>query len=259
MGKQNNRKIQTILISQPEPEMPTKSPYHLMAEKLHVAVEFRQFIKVEGLHARDFRKSRIAPLDFTAVIFTSRNAVNHFFRLCEELRAKMPQNTKYFCISEAIALYLQKFILYRKRKVFFDKASSLAGLKELLKKHKKNDKFLFPCAADRKDNIEQYLTEENFDFSPAVMFETVSENISDLDIAKFDMLIFFSPMGIKSLIENFPQFQQTDIIIGAFGPTTSQAVIDAGLRLDFQAPMPGVPSITMAIEKYITEHSGAGA
>jgi len=257
MGNQHNRTIKNILISQPEPETPGKSPYHLMAEKLHVSILFRPFIKVEGLQAKDFRKSRINPLDYTAVIFTSRNAVNHFFRLCDELRAKMPQNTKYFCISEAIALYLQRFILFRKRKVFFDKTSSLNGLKDLLKKHRKTDKFLFPCAADRKDNVEQYLVEENFNFSPAVMFETVPDKLSDIDISQYDMLVFFSPMGIKSLGENFPDFQQSDVVIGAFGPVTAKAVIDAGLRLDFQAPLPGVPSITMAIEKYITEHTTA--
>lgn len=249
------KQIKNIIISQPEPEAGIKTPYHIMAEKLKLNVTFLPFIKVEGLSLRDFRKNRVNIPDYTAVIFTSRNAVNNFFRLCTEQRIKMPQETKYFCISESIALFLQKFILFRKRKVFFDKTNSIDGLKEMLKKHRKSEKFLFPCAADRKDSMEQYLKDENFNFAPAVMFETVSADLSGVDLKQYDMVVFFSPMGIKSLKENFPNFEQGDLVIGALGPTTAKAVTDAGLRLDLQAPVPGIPSITMAIEQYIKEHA----
>ncbi|QQS31325.1 MAG: uroporphyrinogen-III synthase [Sphingobacteriales bacterium] len=255
VNQSGHKKIKNILVSQPEPEAGVKTPYHALIDKYDVSITYRPFIKVQGLLAKDFRKSRIVPNEFTSVIFTSRNAVNHFFRLCDEMKIKMSQNTKYFCVSESIALYLQKFILYRKRKVFFDKTSSIDGLKELLKKHRKTEKFLFPCAADRKDNIEIYLKDENYNFAPAIMFETVAEDLSGLDIHSFDMVIFFSPIGIKSLIENFPGLKQGDLVIGAFGPLTAQTVTDSGFRLDFQAPAPGITSITQAIDNYLANNA----
>jgi uroporphyrinogen-III synthase len=254
-NQSGHKKIKNILVSQPEPEPGVKTPYHLLMEKYHVNISFKPFIKVQGLLAKDFRKARVVPNEYTSVIFTSRNAVNHFFRLCDEMKSKMSPATKYFCVSESIALYLQKFILFRKRKVFFDKNSSIEGLKEMLKKHRKTEKFLFPCAADRKDNIELYLKDENYNFSPAIMFETVAEDLTGLDLHAYDMAVFFSPIGIKSIIENFPGFVQGELCIGAYGPTTAKAVTDAGYRLDFMAPAPGITSITQAIDIFLAEHA----
>jgi uroporphyrinogen-III synthase len=222
-----------------------------LARKHNIKIDFRQFIHVECISAKEFRKTRINPLDYTAVIFTSRNAISHFFRVCGEMRIKMPDTTKYFCASEAIALYLQKFILYRKRKVFFSKISSPNGLQTILKKHKKKEKFLLPCSANRKSALAKHLKENDFKYAEADIYETVASDLSDLENIYYDMIVFFSPLGLKSLFINFPDFKQKDTRIAAFGPTTSKAVIEHGLNLDVKAPAPESPSMTMAIHRYI--------
>lgn len=242
-------KVKSILITQPRPEG-DKSPYFDLGKKYNVKIDFRPFIHVEGVAARDFRKeSKVNPAEFTAVIFTSRNAIDHYFRICEEMRIEVSPDMKYFCVSESTALYLQKYIQYRKRKVFFGKQTS-KDLVDLLKKHK-DEKFLFPCTDVHKEDIPVFLAENKFNFAEAVIYKTVCSDLSDLADVKYDMLAFFSPSGIKSLFLNFPDFVQENTRIAAFGPTTCKAVIDAGLELNVQAPTPNAPSMTMAIEEYI--------
>lgn len=248
---EEGKPIQSILISQPKPDL--KSPYTSLANKHNLQVDFRPFIEVQGVEVKEFRRSKINLLDFSAIIFTSRNAIKHFFRICEEARVKMPQDTKYFCTSQAIALFLQKFVEYRKRKVFFDKKGSSQGLKDLLKKHKKNQRFLLPCAENRKNDLPNFLKENNFNYEEALLYRTISSDLSDLEDITYDMIVFFSPLGIKSLFHNFPDFQQKATRIAAFGPTTSKAVEEYNLRLDVKAPAPGTPSMTMAIERYLKE------
>ena len=246
----NTKAVRSILISQPEPTN-NKSAYFDLARKHSIKIDFRPFIHVEGISSKEFRKTRINLLDYSAVIFTSRNAISHFFRICEEMRITMPQDTKYFCASEAIALYLQKFILYRKRKVFFSKISSPNGLQTILKKHKKNETFLLPCSANRKSALATFLKNNDFKYAGADIYETVASDLSDLEDIYYDMIVFFSPLGLKSLFINFPNFEQKDTRIAAFGPTTSKAVIECGLCLDVKAPAPESPSMTMPIHRYI--------
>ncbi len=242
-------KVKSILISQPKPES-NKSPYFNLASKFNVKIDFRPFIHVEGVSAKEFRKSRITILDYTGVIFTSRNSIDHFFRICDELRIKMPQDTKFFCVSEAIALYLQKYTLYRKRKVFYGKGTA-KDLMDILKKHKDGEKLLLPCSDIHKKDIPEYLSKNNFDFAEAVIYKTVCSDLSDLREINYDMIVFFSPSGVSSLFTNFPDFKQNNTRIAAFGPTTSKAVMDAALRLDVKAPIPQAPSMTMALERYL--------
>jgi uroporphyrinogen-III synthase len=241
-------KVKSILVSQPKPET-EKSPYFDLAKKYNVKVDFRPFIQVEGIDARDFRKHRINILDHSAVVFTSRNAVDHFFRICNEMRTSVPDTMKYFCVSESTAYYLQKYVVYRKRKVFFGK-QSIHDLIDVMKKHKK-EKFLLPCSDIHKQEIPESLEENEIAFTKAVIYKTVGSDLSDLENIKYDMLVFFSPAGVKSLLKNFPRFKQTTTRIAAFGPTTAKAITDAGLRLDIQAPIPQAPSMTMAIEQYL--------
>ena len=243
--------LKSILISQPKPG--EKSPYFTLAEKHKLNVSFRPFIEVQGLSAKEFRKCRINPLDYSAIIFTSRGSISHFFRICEELRIKMPQETKYFCVSQAISLYLQKFVQYRKRKVFYGKTATLSSLKEVLKKHRSKENFLYPCSESRKDDLPTFLEENKFKHAEAAIYRTVSSDLKDMVAEDFDMIVFFSPMGVQSLMDNFPDFVQNGTKIAAFGPSTTKKVQDIGLRLDLQAPIPGVPSMTMAIDKYIKE------
>lgn len=247
------KKVNSILISQPKPD--GKSPYFALAKRHNIKIDFRQFIEVRGCTAKELRKNRIRPLDFSAIIFTSRNSIKHFFRICEELRVKMPQQTKYFCSSEAIALYLQKFILYRKRKVFFGKKGTFQGLQEVLKKHKKNETFLLPCSAasNRKQDLPNFLRDNNFTYTEAPIYETIASDLSDLENIFYDMIVFFSPLGVKSLFENFPNFKQNNTRIAAFGSSTAKIVEDYNLYLDVKAPAPGTPSMTMAIEKYLKQ------
>lgn len=241
--------LKNILISQPKPADPVKNPYHEIACKYKVNIEFHQFIKVEGVPAREFRKEKINILDHTAVILTSRNAVDHFFRLCQEMRIEVPDTMKYFSISESTSYYLQKYIQYRKRKIFHGH-QNFKDLLEIIKKYP-DEKFLFPCSDIHKQSIPKMLENCKVKFTKAVMYRTTAADLSYLDINKFDMLVFFSPQGVTSLKMNFPDFVQGDKLIGVFGPTTAKAVKDAGLRLDLNAPTKTAPSMTMALDQFI--------
>ena len=245
-------KIKKILVSQPQPET-EKSPYFEIAEKNNVKIEFRPFIHVEPVETKDFRKERINILDHSAVIFTSKTAIDHFFRVANEMRIIVPDSMKYFCNSESIAHYLQKYIVYRKRKIFFGKGK-FPELIEVLEKHK-NEKFLVSLSDQHKKEIPELLTLNKFKFTIAILYRTVSSDLSDLAMINYDVLVFFSPSGIKSLLKNFPDFEQNDIKIASFGNSTARAVKEAGLRLDLQAPLPEAPSMTMALDLFIKEHN----
>ena len=242
------KRVKTILISQPKPE---RSPYFNLEKKFGVKIDFRPFIHVEGVPEKEFRKTRIRPDEYSAVIFTSKNGIEHFFRMCEDMRIKMSQDTKYFCLTEAIAHYLQKFIIYRKRKVFVGKRV-IQDLANYFNKHKK-EKFLLPCSNLGSVPVVKFLQEGGYDFQEAMMYRTVSSDLSDLRDIFYDILVFFSPLGIKSLYENFPDFKQNNTRIAVFGNSTSAAVKDRGLTINIHAPAPETPSMTMALEKYITE------
>ena len=241
------KKIKTILVSQPKPE---RSPYYELEKKYNLQIDWRPFIHVEGLSAKEFRKTRIRPDEFSAIVLTSKNSIDHFFRICEDMRITMPQDTKYFCMSEAISNYLQKFIVYRKRKVFTGKRTIL-DLKPALIKHKAKEKFLLPCSNLGSKAVSKFLTENEFDWQNAMMYRTVSSDLSDLSDVTYDVLVFFSPLGITSLYENFPEFKQNDTRLAIFGKTTSKAVEDRGLTINILAPAPETPSMTMALEKYL--------
>ena len=246
------KKIKTILVSQPKPEG-DKSPYFELAKKFKLKIDFRPFIHVEGLTAQEFRKQRIQVLDHTAVIFTSRNAVDHFFRLCGESRVTVPETMKYFCMSEAIAYYLQKYVVYRKRKIFVGERR-FSDLMPLIKKHG-NERFLLPSADKLKEDITHQLEETDINFTRAIFYRTVISDLSDLEDVKYDMLVFFSPSGIKSLFHNFPDFTQGETRIAAFGATTHKAIAEHDLRLDCSAPTPEYPSMTASIAAYVKESS----
>ncbi|MDE5419863.1 uroporphyrinogen-III synthase [Labilibaculum sp. DW002] len=241
-------KIKTILVSQPKPQT-EKSPYFDLAEKYNLKIDFRPFIQVEGISAKEFRQERINILDHTAVIFTSRTAIDHFFRIAEEMRVTIPDDMKYFCISESTAFYLQKYIVYRKRKIFFG-VRVFEDLIDTIVKHKK-EKFLLPLSDIHKQSIPALLNKSKIKYTKAILYKTVSSDLSDLADVNYDILAFYSPSGIKSLMQNFPEFSQDGTVIAAFGPSTSKAVKDADLRLDIQAPMPQAPSMTMALDQYI--------
>ena len=245
-------KVKKILVSQPQPSS-EKSPYYDIAEKYGVNIVFRPFIKVEGLGAKEFRQSKISIQDFTAVIFTARTAIDHFFRLCDEMRVTIPDSMKYFCTTEAIALYLQKYIVYRKRKIFYGKSGKLDDLLPSLTKHAK-EKFLFPISDVHKDNL-SILDEHKIDYTKAIMYRTVSNDFGPDEPFDYDMLIFFSPSGIDSLLKNFPDFDQQEIKIGCFGATTASAVTNAGLRLDMEAPSVEAPSMTAALDLFLKQQS----
>lgn len=244
-------KIKSILVSQPKPASP-KSPYFDLEKKYKLKVDFRRFIQVEPIASADFRQQKVNILDHSAVILTSRNAVDHFFRICDETRVTVPDSMKYFCVSEATAYYLQKYVVYRKRKIFHGK-QKFVDLMDVIKKHK-NEKFLLPCSDIHKQDIPNMLDEHGIEFNKAILYRTVASDLSDLANVNYDLLVFFSPSGISSLFKNFPEFKQNETRIAAFGPTTAQAVKDAGLRLDVHAPMPNAPSMTMAIESYIRKN-----
>ncbi|MCC8175900.1 MAG: uroporphyrinogen-III synthase [Bacteroidales bacterium] len=249
-------KVKKVLVSQPRPTS-EKSPYFEIAEKYGVEIDFRPFIKVEGLSAREFRQQKISIPEFTAIIFTARTAVDHFFRLCEEMRVPIPDTLKYFCTTESIALYLQKYILYRKRKIFHGATGKIEDLVPLLVKHNK-EKYLF-AVSDVHNQDTQILDANNVNYTKAVMYRTVSNDFGKDEAFDYDMLLFFSPSGIASLLKNFPNFEQGDIRIGCFGPTTAKAVRDAGLRLDIEAPSPKAPSMTTALELYLKEEADKDA
>lgn len=239
--------VKTILISQPKPE---RSPYYTLEEKFGVTIDWRPFIQVEPVSAKEYRKNRIYPNEFSAIILTSRTAVDHFFRLCEELRIKMSEDTKYFCLSEAIANYLQKFIVYRKRKVFYG-ARTIQDLKPYIQKHK-NERFLLPCSNLGSQGLGTMLDELKVDWAEVMMYRTVSSDLSDLKDIFYDVIVFFSPFDIQALYDNFPDFQQKDTRIAAFGKKTLEAIQEKGLHCNIHAPRPGIPSMTMALEEYLT-------
>jgi uroporphyrinogen-III synthase len=241
-------KVKSILVTQPKPET-EKSPYFDLSKKYGLKIDFRPFIHVEGIAGADFRKDRINIIDFTGVVLTSRHAVDHFFRICNEMRITIPESMKYFCISESTAYYMQKYVVYRKRKIFFGK-QTIIDLLDVIKKHKK-EKFLVPCSDIHKQEIADVLEQNNINFTKAIIYKTVCSDLSDLANVNYDMLVFFSPSGITSLFKNFPDFKQNDTRIAAFGQTTAQAVQEANLRLDVLAPVPNAPSMTMAIEQYV--------
>jgi uroporphyrinogen-III synthase len=243
--------IKTILVSQPKPEG-DKSPYFDLAEKYKLKIDFRPFIHVEGIPAQEFRQQKVNISEHSAIILTSKTAVDHFFRIAEEMRFEVPDTMKYFCISEAVAYYLQKYVTYRKRKIFFGK-QTIEELVEVMKKHK-GEKFLLPCTDILRDTIPLTLEEYNINFSKAILYRTVASDLSDLEEVHYDMLVFFSPGGIESLLKNFPKFKQNGTLIAAFGPTTANAVVKNNLRLDVHAPQPNAPSMTGAIELFVKEH-----
>lgn len=243
------KQIKSILISQPKPE---RSPYYDLEKRYGLQIDWRQFIHVEDVEVKEFRKQRVRPDDYSAIIFTSKNSIDHFFRICEGMRIKMSQETKYFCMSEAISNYLQKFIVYRKRKVFTGKRTIL-DLKPALTKHKAKEKFLLPCSNLGAKRVSKFLDENEFDWQDAMMYQTVSSDLSDLSDVFYDVLVFFSPLGITSLYENFPDFQQNETRIAVFGNSTKQAVLDRGLDINIMAPAPDTPSMTMALERYLRE------
>lgn len=248
--KGQNKKVSRLLISQPKPAS-DNSPYFKLSETYGVDVDFKQFIKIEGVPYKEFRKEKIDFLEYSAVIFTSRNAVDYYFKICEEAKIEMPADMKYFCVSEQTANYLQKYITIRKRKLFVGNKTA-SDLIPLIAKHSE-EKFIFPCSDIRKGEIPKYLRDHKMVFTEAVLYRTVAADLSDVDVYNYDMIAFFSPSGVNSLKTNFPDFEQGDVRIAAFGPTTAKAVKEHGLDLNVQAPMPNAPSMTGAIELYIKE------
>ena len=246
-------KIKKVLVSQPKPAS-DKSPYFDIAEKYGVEIVFRPFIKVESLSAKEFRQQKVSILDHTAIVFTSRHAIDHFFTLCTELRVTIPETMKYFCTSEQIALYIQKYVQYRKRKVFFGATGKFADLVPSIVKHN-SEKYFVPLSDVHNDEIKTALDAKKIQHTEAVMYRTVSNDFTAEEKFDYDMLLFFSPAGISSLMKNFPNFEQKDIAIGCFGPATAKAVKDAGLRLDLEAPTVEAPSMTAALDKFIAEHN----
>ena len=242
-----------ILVSQPQPTDLEKSPYGDLTRKYNVEIDFYKFIKIEGIPSKEFRQSRINLLDYSAVIFTSRNAVDHYFRMAKELRADIPQTMKYFCMSESTAFYLQKYVQYRKRKIFHGK-QNFDDLMEIIRKHKE-EKYLLPCSDIHKASISKMLDDSAINYTKGIFYKTLASDLSHIDINKYNMLIFFSPSGIASLFKNFPGFKQNSTVIGAFGPTTSSAVKEAGLTLNIEAPTKTAPSMTMAIEEYLQKNN----
>ena len=243
--------IKKILISQPKPSS-EKSPYYDIANRFDVELVFRPFIKVEGMSAREFRTQKVSILDHTAVVFTSRHAIDHFFTLAKELRVTIPEDMKYFCVTETIALYIQKYVQYRKRKVFFGTTGKMDDLLPTMVKHK-TEKYLVPMSDVHNDAINKLLDSKKLQHTECVMYKTVSNDFTEEEIKTFDydMLVFFSPAGIESLTKNFPDFNQGDIAIATFGPATAKAVNDAGLRLDLEAPTEKYPSMTGALQHYL--------
>jgi len=250
LNKNFHMKVKTILVSQPAPTA-KQSPYFDLMEKQKVKIDFRSFIHIEGESARSVRNQKIDFLNFTAVIFTSRNAVDNYFRLADEMRVSIPDDMKYFCLSEAVAFYLQKYVVYRKRKIYVG-TRTFDDLLPLVKKHK-TEKFLLPCSDKVKASMLKKLKDLSIEWERAILFRTVVSDLSDLKGVFYDILVFFSPSGIKSLFENFPQFEQNNTRIAVFGNSTVKAAEDAGLKIEIAAPSKENPSMTMALERYIRE------
>ena len=245
-------KVKKILVT---PQKPTsdKSPYFEIAEKHQVEITFRPFIKVERLPLKDFRQQRIQILDFSAIVFTARTAVDNFFSFCEELRITMPESMKYFCNSETIALYLQKYIVYRKRKIFFSQTGKIEGLSAAFTKNIK-EKFLLPVSELHNDDVATFLEKKKLDYTKSIMYRTVSNDFEDGEKLDYDMLILFSPLGVSSLLKNFPDFKKEQMSIGCFGKATIDNLNELGIKIDCEAPVPGVPSMTAALDQYLTEN-----
>ncbi len=241
-------RVKTILVSQPEPKI-ENSPYARLVDKQKIKVDFRPFIHVEGVNAKDVRAQKVDLNDFSAIVLTSRNAVDHFFRVAEEMRFKVPDTMKYFCQSEAVAYYLQKYVVYRKRKIYVGQRT-FQELVPLIKKYK-DEKFLLPASDKLKPTVPETLNDLKVNWTRATLYKTVVSDLSDLRNVYYDILVFFSPSGIKSLFENFPDFEQNNTRIAVFGNSTVEAATDAGLRIDIQAPTPETPSMSMALEQYI--------
>jgi uroporphyrinogen-III synthase len=247
-----SKKIENILITQARPEG-DKSPYFEMAKKYDVNLKFQPFIRVEPISAKEFRKQKIEIAAYSAVIFNSRNAIDHFFRTCEELKITISQNTKYFCITEAVALYLQKFILYRKRKVFYGADGTNKSLFDVITKHKEHERFLYPCSQSFDSEITNWLIENNCEYAIPVLYEIISNDVKQIFQEKhYDVICFFTPLGVRSLVENCPSFEQNGTLIGAFGDNTRKAVVAAGLNPDIIAPQPKMPSMVSALESYLS-------
>lgn len=244
-------KVKNILVSQPKPADMDKSPYGELCRKFNLNIDFHKFITIEGISAQDFRKAKGTFNGHTAVILTSRHAVDHFFRMAKELRFEIPDSLKYFCISESTAYYLQKYVQYRKRKIFYGK-QNFADLMTVIRKHSE-EKFLVPSSDIHKQTMFKLLDADKINYLNAVIYRTVASDLSDIEIDKYDMVIFFSPAGIKSLQNNFPEYKQADKLIAAFGPTTANAVKEAGLKLSIPAPTQSAPSMTMAIDEFLTK------
>ncbi len=243
--------IKKILVSQPKPTS-EKSPYFDIAREFGVELVFRPFIKVEGLTAKEFRQQKVNILNYTAIVFTSRHAIDNFFKLSKELRVTIPENMKYFCVTETIALYIQKYVQYRKRKVFFGATGKIVDLVPVMVKHK-TEKFLVPMSDVHNNSVTELLDSKKLDHKECVMYRTVSDDFTTEEVEQFDydMLMFFSPAGLNALTKNFPNFEQGDIKIAAFGPATAKEVSDRGLRLDLKAPTPEFPSMTGALKDYL--------
>lgn len=246
------KQIENILITQARPEG-EKSPYFEMAKRFNVKLNFQPFIRVEPISAKDFRKQKIEIPSYSAVIFTSRNAIDHFFRTCEELKITVSQHTKYFCITEAVALYLQKFILYRKRKVFYGADGTNKNLFDVINKHKEHEQFLYPCSQSFDSEITNWLIANNCEYAIPVLYCIIANDVKEI-VSKYhyDIICFFTPLGVKSFVENCPTFIQNGTMIGAFGDNTRKAVTAAGLRPDIIAPQPKMPSMVSALENYLS-------
>ncbi|MEX0988448.1 MAG: uroporphyrinogen-III synthase [Bacteroidales bacterium] len=248
-------RIKKILVSQPEPDN-KKSPYFDLAEKHNLKIDFRPFIHVEGITTKEFRQSKVDLSNHTAVIFTSKTAIDHYFRIAEEMRVTIPDTMKYFCISESTAYYLQKYIVYRKRKIFYANGK-LEDMADVMTKHK-DENFLVPLSAAHKEEIPELLDKRKFKFTKSILYKTECSDLTDLADVNYDVLVFYSPSGIKSLFQNFPDFKQNNTKIASFGDKTAKAVEEAGLRLDIKAPAPQAPSMTMALESFIEQHNKNG-
>lgn len=248
-------KVKSVLVSQPKP-ISKKSPYFDLAERYGLKIDFRPFIKVDPVSAKEFRQQKISILDYSAVIFTARTAIDHFFRLCEEMRITIPETMKYFCVTEQVALYLQKYIVYRKRKVFHAPDGKLDGLMTLVQKHAA-ERFIVPVSDVHKDDLLSRLDEKSIQYSKAIMYCTVSNDFGPDEPFDYDMVVFFSPSGVQSLLKNFPNYDQKDMKIASFGSATAKTVRDSGLRLDVEAPSPEYPSMTAAIDAFLKENHKA--
>ncbi len=253
-GVSKSAPVKKILITQPKPEG-DRSPYFELARKHSLELHFQPFIIVEGIPAKEFRKQKIDFTQYTAVIFTSRNAIDHFFRICEEVKMNVSQDTKYFCITEAVALYLQKFILYRKRKVFYGADGTNKSLFDVINKHKDNEKFLYPCSESFDSEITNWLKAHHCEYATPVLYRIISADVKAVLEQEFDVICFFTPGGVKSLLENIPGYRQNGTLIGAFGPNTFKAVEEAGLTLDIKAPVPNAPSMVSALELFLSSQT----